>query len=69
MKIEFYQMAAECARELTIDKEMMGSAWRVKILACDPSDRNTGTRRMCQLLDRMDRQHGDSLLNSGFYNS
>ena len=57
MKIEYYQIVAACARELTHDKEMMSDSWRAKILAA--GNKYWEGKRMRQLLDRMDRMSGD----------
>lgn len=41
----------------TLDRYMMSESWRVKIVAAGDLDEDK--KRICQLLDRMDRQFGD----------
>jgi hypothetical protein len=52
----------EYAKEMTHDKVMLSDTWRVKIVAAN--DILWESKRMRQLLDRMDRQFGDYIYSS-----
>ena len=64
LKVKALHDAAVYASEMTPDKLAMSESWRVKIVAAGDLLLDWDRKRMCQILDRMDRQFGDFIYSS-----